>query len=117
MRSAVLDRAASLAARIPALFWSLRSAAERVGFLNVSDWPVARLEPRGDDPKTWLKEPSQNVRWLFKPAKQVELGRLQTVTIDDLSKVVDQVPDLSDLTHTFIVELLRINQGRLLDEC
>jgi len=45
------------------------------------------------------------------------LDRLQSVSDDELVSIVNRVPKLSDPTRTFIVELLRVNRRRLLDEC
>jgi len=42
--------------------------------VDVSDWPVAIIEPRGVEPKTWLREPATDVRWLFKPVSRVAWG-------------------------------------------
>ncbi|RJQ88581.1 hypothetical protein [Amycolatopsis panacis] len=45
--------------------------------VDVSKWPVASIEPRGDEPKTWLEEPDSHQeprRWLFKPITRHEWG-------------------------------------------
>lgn len=45
------------------------------------------------------------------------LGRLDAVDRDDLACLVHRVPELSEPTGSFILELLAINRRRVLDEC
>lgn len=50
-------------------------------------------------------------------ARSYWLDRLASISPREVDALVARVPELSDLTRTFIVELLRINRERLLDEC
>lgn len=43
------------------------------------------------------------------------MQRIDALDIEDVARIVDAVPHLSDVTRTFIVELVRTNRGRLLD--
>ncbi|MEV8606879.1 hypothetical protein AB0383_02755 [Amycolatopsis sp. NPDC051373] len=45
--------------------------------IDVSEWPVASIEPRGEEAKTWLEEPDSGQdprRWLFKPITTHDWG-------------------------------------------
>ncbi|MGW4827745.1 hypothetical protein ACWEOG_09215 [Amycolatopsis japonica] len=46
--------------------------------IDVSSWPVASIEPRGAEEKTWLEEPpsgdAEPRRWLFKPITRHDWG-------------------------------------------
>jgi hypothetical protein len=62
--------------------------------IDVSGWPVAIIEPRGVEPKTWLQEPTTGVRWLFKPVSRVAWGEQGE---DWAEKITTQLADQLDV--------------------
>ena len=66
--------------------------------VDVSSWPVASVEPRGAEAKTWLEEPaSEDIeprRWLFKPITHHDWG--------------DQGEDWAEKITSEVGQLLRV---------
>lgn len=68
-------------------------------------------------PPTLVEHAREGLRLAGAPARTFWLDQLQHVTRSDVCAVVDRMPGLSDVTRTFIVELLVVNRRRLLDVC
>jgi hypothetical protein len=68
-------------------------------------------------PPTLVEHAREGLQFAGKPARTFWLDQLQHITRSDVCAVVDRMPELSDVTRTFIVELLVVNRRRLLDAC
>jgi hypothetical protein len=68
-------------------------------------------------PPTLVEHAREGLHLAGKLARTFWLDQLQHVTQSDLCTAVDCMPGLSDITRTFIVELLVVNRRRLLDAC
>jgi hypothetical protein len=68
-------------------------------------------------PPTLVAAASSALSLASQDAREYWLNRLTSINDRSLVEIVTKVPNLSDPTRTFILEVLRINRRRLLDEC